>query len=85
MRAGRFDPDGCAVGGIHIARASPTVSTPCAELASRRGRTQGISSYGSCSNNRESDTIVAMVVMNLVIGSALRYEDLTAKVTPPQE
>jgi transposase-like protein len=34
-------------------------------------------------NNRESDAIFAMVVMNLLAGSVLRYKTLTAKISEP--
>jgi transposase-like protein len=33
-------------------------------------------------NNREAENIFAMIVMNLVIGTALRYDALTAPVSP---
>ncbi len=36
-------------------------------------------------NNRESSEIFAMVVMNLLIGSALRYKALTAPVSPSEQ
>ncbi len=34
-------------------------------------------------NNRESDAIFALTVLNLVIGSQLKYKALVAKPVPP--
>jgi hypothetical protein len=35
-------------------------------------------------NNREAEDIFGMIVLNLVIGTALRYDALTAKTNAPQ-